>query len=91
MRKLMLILAVAALVALAISCAQLKARDQLNKGVQAFTNAQYPEAVEHFTEAADHFESLGERLDEQPLIPAPSASRRLRLRTSLLDRHAQAS
>jgi tetratricopeptide (TPR) repeat protein len=28
-----------------------KARDQLNKGVEAFKNAQYPAAVEHFTTA----------------------------------------
>ena len=48
MRKLMLVLAVTALAAFSISCNQLKARDQLNKGVQAFTAAQYPEAVEHF-------------------------------------------
>src|SRR5258708_36169494 len=53
MRKTMLILAVAALAVLATSCAQLKARDQLNKGVKAFTNAQYPEAVEHFKTAVE--------------------------------------
>jgi tetratricopeptide (TPR) repeat protein len=53
MRKTMLILAVAALAALASSCGYLKARDQLNKGVQAFTNAQYPEAVEHFKTACE--------------------------------------
>jgi Tfp pilus assembly protein PilF len=51
MRKVALILAVAALALLSISCNQLRARDQLNKGVQAFTNAQYPEAVEHFKTA----------------------------------------
>ena len=49
----MLVLAVAALAALSISCNQLKARDQLNKGVQAFTAAQYPEAVEHFKTAVE--------------------------------------
>src|SRR5436305_3373619 len=53
MRKAMLILAVAALAVLATSCNQLRARDQLNKGVQAFTNAQYPEAVEHFKLAVE--------------------------------------
>jgi len=53
MRKAMLILAVAALAALATSCNQLRARDQLNKGVQAFTNAQYPEAVERFKTACE--------------------------------------
>src|SRR3954447_918419 len=53
MRKGLLILAVTALAALSMSCNQLKARDQLNKGVQAFTAAQYPEAVEHFKTAVD--------------------------------------
>jgi tetratricopeptide (TPR) repeat protein len=36
----------------ATGCTELRARDQLNKGVNAFKNAQYPEAVEHFKEAA---------------------------------------
>src|SRR5476651_686273 len=49
--KLMLIGAVAALAAMTTSCSKLQARDHLNKGVQAFTNAQYPDAVEHFKEA----------------------------------------
>jgi tetratricopeptide (TPR) repeat protein len=29
-------------------CSKLKARDQLNKGVQAYKNAKYEEAIEHF-------------------------------------------
>ena len=37
----------------ATGCQKLKARDQLNKGVQAFKNAQYPEAVEHFKTAVE--------------------------------------
>jgi tetratricopeptide (TPR) repeat protein len=53
MRKWVLVLAAAGLAALNIGCNQLKARDQLNKGVQAFTNAQYPEAVEHFKTAVE--------------------------------------
>lgn len=53
MRKLSLILAVAAVAALSTSCRQLQARDQLNKGVQAFKNAQYPEAVESFKRAVE--------------------------------------
>jgi tetratricopeptide (TPR) repeat protein len=53
MRKVILILSVAALAILGTSCTQLKARDQLNKGVAAFKNAQYPEAVEHFKTAVD--------------------------------------
>ena len=53
MRKFALILAVAALAALATSCTQLRARDQINKGVAAFKSAQYPEAVEHFKTAVE--------------------------------------
>jgi len=52
-RKIVLLLAVAALATLATSCRKLQARDQLNKGVQAFKNAQYPQAVEHFKTAVD--------------------------------------
>jgi len=37
----------------ATGCTKLRARDQLNKGVQAFTNAQYPEAVQHFKTAVE--------------------------------------
>ncbi|MGA2269660.1 MAG: tetratricopeptide repeat protein [Bryobacteraceae bacterium] len=48
-----LILAVAALAVVGASCNQLKSRDQLNQGVQAFKNAQYPEAVEHFKTAVE--------------------------------------
>jgi tetratricopeptide (TPR) repeat protein len=48
MRKWILFLTVAGLALLNAGCQQLKARDQLNKGVQAFKSAQYPEAVEHF-------------------------------------------
>jgi Tfp pilus assembly protein PilF len=58
MRKLASILPLAALAAVLISlpvmgtgCQKLEARDQLNKGVTAFKNAQYPESVEHFKTA----------------------------------------
>ena len=53
MRKVILVFAVTALAVLSMSCNQLKARDELNKGVQAFTGAQYPEAVEHFKHAVE--------------------------------------
>ena len=33
-------------------CAKLKARDQLNKGVEAFKNAKYEEAISHFQNSA---------------------------------------
>src|ERR1043165_8540295 len=53
MRKFTQILGVAAMALLASSCQKLKSRDQLNKGVQAFKNAQYAEAVEHFKTAVE--------------------------------------
>jgi Tfp pilus assembly protein PilF len=52
-RKLMVALAVAALAMLATGCQKLRARDQLNKGVQAFKSAQYAVAVEHFKTAVE--------------------------------------
>lgn len=36
---------------LLFGCAQLKARDQINRGVQSFKNAQYEQAIGHFQEA----------------------------------------
>ena len=51
--KLTTALALAGLVTLGTSCEKLKSRDQLNKGVQAFKSAQYPEAVEHFKTAVE--------------------------------------
>ena len=51
MRKLALILSVAALAILGTSCQKLQSRDSLNKGVASFRNAQYPEAVERFKQA----------------------------------------
>ena len=51
MRKPVLILATAVLALLGASCTKLKSRDQLNKGIESFRNAQYPDAVEHFKTA----------------------------------------
>jgi len=48
-----LAVAVALLMISATGCTKLRARDQLNKGVQAFTNAQYPEAVDHFKKSIE--------------------------------------
>jgi len=55
-RKLTLLTAAISLVALAglsTGCQKLRARDQLNRGVKAFRNADYPTAVEHFKRAVD--------------------------------------
>jgi tetratricopeptide (TPR) repeat protein len=38
---------------LGTGCDKLKARDQLNQGVQAYRNARYPEAVERFKQAVE--------------------------------------
>ena len=35
----------------AVGCEKLRARDQINKGVQAYKNAKYEEAIEHFKNA----------------------------------------
>lgn len=37
----------------AAGCTKLRARDQLNKGVQSFKNARYEEAINHFKNAID--------------------------------------
>jgi tetratricopeptide (TPR) repeat protein len=49
------LLAVATLVVTfgASGCVKLKARDQLNKGVVAYTNGKYDQAVEHFKQAKE--------------------------------------
>jgi len=45
------LLGIAALLVTASGCSKLKARDQLNKGVQAYKNAKYEEAIERFKNA----------------------------------------
>ena len=51
MRKICIVALIASLALLATSCAKLQARDQLNKGTQAFKNANYTQAVEFFKNA----------------------------------------
>jgi tetratricopeptide (TPR) repeat protein len=53
MRKWTLALTIVGMALSSVGCTQLKSRDQLNKGVQAFKSAQYPEAVEHFKTAVE--------------------------------------
>jgi tetratricopeptide (TPR) repeat protein len=52
--KAVVVLAIAGMTVFATGCEKLKARDQLNKGVQAFKSAQYPQAVEHFKTAVEY-------------------------------------
>ncbi len=42
----------------AAGCTKLKARDQLNKGVQSYKNSRYEEAIEHFKNAVSLDPSL---------------------------------
>ncbi len=51
--RLMSALAIAVLVLGSAGCNKLRARDQLNKGVQAYRAAQYEAAIEHFKNAVD--------------------------------------
>jgi tetratricopeptide (TPR) repeat protein len=51
--KISIAVGVSALALLSSSCQKLQSRDQLNKGVQAYKNAQYPQAVENFKKAVD--------------------------------------
>src|SRR5690348_2952310 len=50
-RNVAALLAVVAAALVATGCEKLKARDNLNKGVQAYKNAQYAQAVERFEQA----------------------------------------
>src|ERR1700686_3634730 len=48
----MLTLAAAALALFSsVGCSKLRARDQLNKGVTAYKNAKYEEAIDHFQQS----------------------------------------
>jgi tetratricopeptide (TPR) repeat protein len=47
----LLVILTAALMLFATGCNKLRARDQLNKGVQAYKNAKYEQAIDHFQEA----------------------------------------
>ena len=46
--RLVTVVSVAAMLLSTAGCNKLKARDQLNKGVQSFRGAKYEEAIEHF-------------------------------------------
>ena len=41
-----------------VGCSKLRARDQLNKGVTAYKNAKYEEAIDHFQQAVAFDPSL---------------------------------
>ncbi len=56
--RVLVVLAALCLLLAGTGCNKLKARDQLNKGVQAYKNARYEEAIEHFKTAVDLDSSL---------------------------------
>lgn len=57
-RKLAPICGVLLLAAVSSGCNKLKARDQLNKGVAAYRNAQFQNAIDHFKQAVTYDPSL---------------------------------
>ncbi|HEY6308821.1 MAG TPA: tetratricopeptide repeat protein [Candidatus Angelobacter sp.] len=56
--RLATVVAVAAALLGTAGCNKLKARDELNKGVQAYKNANYEQAIEHFKDASRLDENL---------------------------------
>jgi Tfp pilus assembly protein PilF len=52
-RTILALTSLAVLLLVSTGCDKLKSRDELNKGVAAFKNAKYPEAIEHFKTAID--------------------------------------
>ena len=72
-------------------CNQLAARDQLNKGVEAFKNGHYDEAVEHFQKATELDPSLpmakmylGKAL-EQSVVPGLTTPDNLKTANEAMD------
>lgn len=57
-RRALLVLLVGAGLLLSVGCNKLKARDNLNKGVQAYKNAKYEDAIERFRDAVNLDPSL---------------------------------
>src|SRR5207237_8163331 len=49
--RLLAVVAIAAAMLFAVGCNKLRARDQLNKGVQSYKNSKYEEAMDHFQQA----------------------------------------
>src|SRR5438270_12728048 len=49
--RVLVVVAIAAAMLFAVGCNKLRARDQLNKGVQSYKNSKYEEAIDHFQQA----------------------------------------
>jgi tetratricopeptide (TPR) repeat protein len=56
--RLLTVIAVAAALLGTAGCSKLRARDELNKGVQAYKNANYEQAIEHFKDAVRYDDDL---------------------------------
>ena len=56
--RVLILLAVLLALFSTVGCNKLKARDQLNKGVNSYKNAQYEDAIEHFKNAVSYDPSL---------------------------------
>jgi tetratricopeptide (TPR) repeat protein len=50
-QKLLVVFAALLVILSSVGCAKLKARDHLNKGVQAFKNSKFEQAIDHFQQA----------------------------------------
>ena len=76
-------------------CSKLKARDQMNKGVQSYKNARYEEAIEHFKNAVSLDPSLlNARLYlatayAQQYIPGAETEENKRMASSAIDGYKQ--
>jgi len=60
-RNLLILAGLAALALATTGCDKLKARDNLNKGIQSYKNARYPEAVAFFQKAVELDPTLRQR------------------------------
>src|SRR4051794_2185814 len=51
--KLVMLMMAAAIVLFTAGCSKLRSRDEMNKGVQAYKNAHYQDAINHFKAAVE--------------------------------------
>ena len=50
-QKVLVVFAAALVMLSSVGCSKLKARDHLNKGVQAYKNSKFEQAIDHFQQA----------------------------------------
>ena len=67
-----LLAALAVLLQGATSCNKLKARDRLNKGVQAYKAARYEDAIERFKEAVELFMRMSKSAEFDEFLSLPA-------------------